>query len=106
MKKIANCKIYSVLVGSTPIDCIAGVFVRVIAMLLNRSTELQIAERLWPVKGRGFNFYSPQFSSVINSKMAAKHREEQSLRPVVMVAKFLDLKKSWLCKYDKKRRKN
>lgn len=71
MKNIANCKIYSVLVGSTLIDCIAGVFVRVIAMLLNRNTELQIAERLWPVKGRGFNFYSPQFSSVINSKMAA-----------------------------------
>ena len=69
MKKIANCKIYSVLVGSTPKDCIAGVFVRVIAMLLNRNTELQIAERLWPVKGRGCNFYSPQFSS--NSKMAA-----------------------------------
>lgn len=65
MKKIANCKVYSVLVGSTPIDCIAGVFVRVIAMLLNRNTELQIAERLWPVKGRDFNFYSPQFSSVV-----------------------------------------
>ena len=74
MTKIANCKIYSVLVGSTPIDCIAGVFVRVIAMLLNRNTELQIAERLWPVKGRGCNFYSPQFSSVINSKMAATAR--------------------------------
>lgn len=62
MKKIANCKIYSVLVGSTPIDCIAGVFVHVIAMLLNRNTELQIAERLWPVKGRGFLFLlSPVF---------------------------------------------
>lgn len=69
MAKIANCKIYSVLVGSTPIDCIAGVFVRVIAMLLNRNTKLQIAERLEPVKWRGCNFYSPQFSSVI--KMAA-----------------------------------
>ena len=71
MTKIANCKIYTVLVGSAPIDCIAGVFVRVIAMLLNRNTKLQIAEKLWPVKGRGCNCYSPQFSSVINSKMAA-----------------------------------
>ena len=53
MTKIANCKIYSVLVGSIPIDCIAGVFVRVIAMLLNRNTEMQIAERLWPVSLRG-----------------------------------------------------
>ena len=71
MKKIANCKVYSVLVGSTPIDCIAGVFVRVIAMLLNHNTEIQIAERLWPVKGRGCNFCSPQFSSMKNSKVAA-----------------------------------
>ena len=53
MTKIANCKIYSVLVGSTPIDCITGVFVRVIAMLLNHNTEMQIAERLWPVSLRG-----------------------------------------------------
>lgn len=68
MTKIANCKIYSVLVGSTPIDCIVGVFVRVTAMLLNHNTEMQIAERLWPAKGRGVISALPSFP---RSKMAA-----------------------------------
>ena len=36
------------------------------------------------------------------------NREEKSLRPVAMVAKFLDLNKPWTCKYttEKKTRIN